>query len=90
MNPVFLAVFQRHRYLDKKPVPAQDRHRLKPTYQYRHKKGFIKTFIIPEWAGLLVVNDSLVPYEALCPGAGDAERPQEILYFKLININNLH
>ena len=30
MNTAFLAIFQRHRHLDKVPVPAQDRHWPKP------------------------------------------------------------
>jgi hypothetical protein len=39
------------------------------------------TFIRPVWAGLLAVSVGLVPGPAHCPGAGAAERPQEILYF---------
>jgi hypothetical protein len=38
MNPVFLAVFRRHRHLDKVPVPTHERHPSKLTSQYRHNK----------------------------------------------------
>jgi hypothetical protein len=37
-------------------------------------------FIRPVWACLLAVIAGLGPPPALCPGAGVAERPQEILY----------
>jgi hypothetical protein len=33
------------------------------------------------WAGLLIVSTGLVLGPALCPGAGDAERLQELLHF---------
>ena len=46
------------------------------------------TFIRPLWAGLLGVSAGLVPGPTLCPGAGAAERPQEMLYemmyFKIV------
>jgi hypothetical protein len=38
------------------------------------------TVIRPIWAGLLTVSAGLVPGPTLCPGAGGAEGPQEILY----------
>jgi hypothetical protein len=44
---------------------------------------FVITFIRPVWTGLLAVNVGLVPGPALCPGAGAAERLQEILYSQL-------
>jgi hypothetical protein len=57
-----------------------DRNRL---ILYRHRKVFILTFIRPVWAGHLEFSAGLVPEPALCPGAGAAERPQEILYVLL-------
>ena len=45
---------------------------------------------MPVWTGLLAVDVGLVPGPALCPGAGAAERPQEILYYKNLQIFGSH
>jgi len=64
---VFLAVFPRHRHLDKSRVkPVIDRNRLS---QYR-QKVFLVIFIRPFWGGLF----------ALCLDVGAVERPQEKLH----------
>ena len=50
------------------------------TSPYRPNKGHDKHFSVPVLDQSVSISGSLVPGPALCPGAGAAERPQEILY----------
>jgi hypothetical protein len=80
-NTAFLAIFQRHRFQDKVPVPAQGL-----TFTGRKgpvntglKKGHDEYFSVSVLDHLVSISVGLVPEPALCPGAGAADRSQETL-----------
>ena len=75
---VFLAVFTRQRHLEKVPDIRPVLKEKRPVHTGLIKI-FIKTLLCRYWVGRFRSLQS-IPGPALFPGAGAAERPQEILY----------
>jgi hypothetical protein len=89
MNTAVLAIFQRHRHLDKVPGWTKTGTDRNQVIQNRHRKVLIMTLFRPTLTGQSMsfqsvqVLLSLVPGPALCPGAGAAERSQETMFINL-------